>query len=123
MTINPESGERGDLFMAKRGPLPILGVSSLVAGAILPAWTVLVMFSGGLEAAAWVPVMAFFYPFNLMFLPLFILAVLCGIFARRNPGTDRALGGAGLILAGLQLVAVIAYLAWSFFDIGLGLGH
>ena len=106
--------------MAKRGPLPILGVSSLVAGAILPAWAVLVLSSGGLEAAAWVPVMALFYPFILMFLPLFIVAVVCGIFARGNPGTVRALGGAGLILAGPQLVAVIAFLAWSFCDIGLG---
>lgn len=120
MTINPEGSESGDLFLAKRAVLPILGVTALVTGAILPAWAFLVMFSGGLAAAAWVPVMALVFPFNLIFLPLFIVAVLCGIFALRNPGTDRALGRVGLILAGVQLIAVVAYLAWSYFDIGFG---
>lgn len=120
MTSNPESSESGGLISAKRAPLPILGVTALVTGAVLPAWAVLVMFSGGLEAAAWVPVMALFFPFNLIFLPLFIAAVLCGVFALRNPGTDRVLGRVGMILAGVQLVAVVAYLAWSFFDIVFG---
>lgn len=117
MTSNPDESELGNLIPARRTPLPFLGVTALVAGAILPAWTVLVLISGGLQAVAWVPVMALFFPFNLVFVPLFIAALFCGFFALRHPGADRTLGRIGLILAGVQLAAVITYLAFSFFDV------
>lgn len=106
---------------AERRPLPFLGVSALIAGAITPAWVILALVTGGLEAAFWVPVIVLFYlPYNLIFLALFIVAVTCGIFALRHTGTDRVLGRIGLILAGVQLLAAVVFMVWSLGDGLLG---
>ena len=104
-----------------RQPLPLLGVIAVVTGAITPAWAIIALVTGGLEAAFWVPVIVLFYlPYNLVFLALFIVAVLCGFFALRHPGSDRVLGRIGLILAGIQLVAAVAYVVWALGDGLLG---
>ncbi|WP_111721216.1 hypothetical protein [Homoserinimonas sp. OAct 916] len=115
MTENRKSG--ANTGSAGRLSLPFLGVTALISGAITPAWVVLTVITGGPEAAAWVPVIVLFLmPFNLVVFALFIGAVVCGIYALRNAGTDRVLGRIGLILAGVQLLAAVAYLVWALTD-------
>lgn len=117
MASNGDRNATGNPKAVGRVPLPFLGVTALIAGAITPAWTVLAVITGGLEAAAWVPVIVLFLlPYNLVFFALFIVAVLCGLYALRNAGTDRVLGRIGLILAGVQLLVAVAYLVWALTD-------
>ena len=70
--------------------------------------------SGGLEAAAWIPVIVLFlFPINILFFALLAMAVICAIFAVRIRGASRVLGWIGLILGGMQLISAVAYLVWS----------
>lgn len=105
---------RGD--SPSRAPL-VLGIIALTASAITPAWALLAFITGGLEAAAWVPVIVFFSPFALIFLALLLVAAIGGITAARRSGTNRTLGRIALALAAAQLLAAFSYLLWSLTDI------
>lgn len=121
MTGDPDSNANGNPNSAGRASFPSLGLASLIAGAVMPVWAILAAITGGLEAAAWIPVIALFlFPFNIVFFALLAMAVICGIFAIRNPGSGRVLGWIGLILGGVQLIAAVAYLVWSGTDILFG---
>ena len=96
----------------RRRRFPFLGIISVVAGAFMPAWVIVASITGGPDAA-WVPVILLLaWPFNLVSLALFVVAIASGIYARRNAGADRVLGLIGLILAGAQLLAA-APIVWS----------
>lgn len=120
MTDNPDTSTPENAISGKRAPWPFLGIASVIAGAILPLWAIIVLITGGIMALAWVPVMVLSLPYNLVFFILFLVAVLCGIFALRKSGADRMLGRIGLILAGMQLVAIVAYVIWVLTDISFG---
>lgn len=121
MTNAPDTNATANSAITARKRFPFLGVAALIAGATTPIWAILAAVTGGLEAVAWIPViLLFFFPIYIIFYALLIFAVLCGIFAIRDGGTNRRLGWIGLILAGAQLVAATAYLVWAFRDIMFG---
>ena len=121
MTNSPDIDATVNPTTTARKRFPFLGLAALIAGAIAPVWAILAAVTGGLEAVAWIPViLLFFFPIYIIFYALLIFAVLCGIFAIRDGGTNRRLGWIGLILAGVQLVAAIAYMVWAFSDILFG---
>lgn len=96
---------------------PVLGVIALVASAIAPSWLVIALIAGGLETAAWIPMLMLLTPLNLLFFALFLTAVLCGIFAGRRTGINRRLGQVALGIATFQLIASFGYLLWSVTDL------
>lgn len=121
MTGISHSNTNGHPSSGARASFPSLGLAALITGAVMPVWGILATVSGGLEAAAWIPVIVLFlFPFNIVFFALLVMAVVCGIFAIRTPGTGRVLGWVGLILGGVQLIAAVAYLVWAGTDFLFG---
>ena len=114
------SNETENLSAVMRRTFPYLGVTSLVAGVFMPAWAILGAIAGGPEAGGWVPLILLFgFPFNVVSLALFVVAVVFGNFALRGAGVDRVLGLIGLILAGVQLLAAaLLVLVFSGFLFG-----
>ncbi|MBH0009552.1 hypothetical protein [Salinibacterium sp. SWN1162] len=88
--------------------VPFVGVVSLVAGSITPAWVIVGSIAGGPESGAWVLVVLLIgFPFNLVALALLIGAVISGVCALRRAKADRVLGRIGLTLAGFQILAAV----------------
>lgn len=121
MTGNRDSSASENPGTVRRMRVPFLGLTSVVAGVIMPTWVTLASIAAGPETWGWVPLaMVAGFPYNFVALALLVVTVVCGIYALRKRGADRVLGIIGLILAGAQLLAA-APIVWflTFGMIGL----